>query len=389
MLTLTIDDSKKTRAAVKLPQKSKSPTRAEVKNFTKAAAAGDVAAVQRMVEQFPELTTHWEPLHEAAFEGHVAVVQALLDAGTDANAVSTNQHLHRPLHRVIEPKKPVVKTAQHLEVVRILLENGADVNTRGSGYGVTAIALAAMGHTAEFLPILMPYLDRWDIYTAAILGQTRQVTTILKRDPTAATTPDINNLTPLHYVAASRLGSDDPVASERLKRVAEALIDAGADVNAPAPIGFYEALPPIHFAAGNKSVLQVLVLRGADPSAALSPALWNADYEIAETLVHTGASLKTRQIGEWVSDFLRWGHYPQAKWLIERGADVNGRTADGRTALHWAVQRGASTDLIRYLFDHGADVTLHDAEGSTALSLAIAKDRSSLIRLLQKHGATE
>ena len=380
MPTLTINPSTEKRAA-KNP--SKPPTRAQVKAFTQAAIAGNLPAVRRWIAQYPQLTAHFEPLHEAAFAGHADIVQTLLDAGADANAVSGNHHHYRPLHRVIEHKKALVKTPRHLDVVRILLENGADVHARGTWCGVTAIALAAMGHEAEFLPLLLPYLDRFDIFTAAILGRTRQVATLLKRDPTKATTPDINNLTPLHYVAASRLGNVDPAVDEQLARIAGLFIDAGADVNAPARIGQYSALPPIHFAAGNKTILQTLLQHGADPTDALSAVLWNGDYEIAETLLRAGASLKTDQAGEWVSDFSRWGHTPQAKWLIESGADVNGRTSDGRTALHWAVQRGASTDLIRYLCDRGADAKLHDADGHTALQLAFAKKRTRLIPLLQ------
>ena len=329
-----------------------------------------------------------DEVREGVTEADVAWAKAMQEA-VDAIDDSRREVCElAPLHRVIEHTEALVKTPRHLDVVRILLENGADVHARGSWCGVTAIALAAMGHEAEFLPLLMPYLDRYDIFTAAILGQARQVATLLKRDPTKATTPDINNLTPLHYVAASRLGTQDSAVDEQLKRIAELLIDAGADVNAPARIGQYSALPPIHFAAGNKSILQTLLRHGADPAAALSAVLWNGDYQIAETLIRAGASLKTAQAGEWVSDFSRWGHTPQAKWLIERGADVNGRTSDGRTALHWAVQRGASADLVRFLFDQGADVTLHDAEGNTALQLAFAKKRTRLIPLLQNLGTS-
>jgi ankyrin repeat protein len=384
------NEKTKAKGAAKAAKPSeKAVTKAGLKAFAKAAAAGDVPAVRRLTARHPALAHGWQPITDAAFNGHADVVKFLLDHGADANILSATNHRHRPLHRVVEHKKSIAKTAQHLDVVKILLENGGDVNARGTWCNVTPIALAAMGPEAQFLPLLLPYLDQYDLYTAAILGQTRQVATILKRDPARAKIPDINGLTALHYVAASRLGNDDAAMSEKLKRIAEMLIDAGADLHAPARLGHYAAMPPIHFASGNKSVLQLLVLKGADAAAALLPALWAGDYEIAEMLFRAGANLKSKQAGAWMSDFVHWGHYPHAEWLIERGTDVNGRTKDGRTALHWAVQRGASAEFVRFLFDHGADASLHDAEGATALSLAKSKNRSRLSALLQKHGAKE
>ena len=384
----------KTKSAAKAAKPSVKPsdkavTKAGLKAFAKAAATGDLAAVRRLTARHPAVARSWQPITDAAFNGHADIVKFLLDHGADANILSATNHRHRPLHRVVEHKKSIAKTSHHLDVVKVLLENGGDVNARGTWCHVTPIALAAMGPEAQFLPLLLPYLDQYDLYTAAILGQTRQVATILKRDPAKAKTPDINGLTALHYVAASRLGNDDAEMSEKLKRIAEMLIDAGADIHAPARLGQYAAMPPIHFASGNKSVLQLLVLKGADAAAALLPALWAGDYEIAEMLFHAGADLKGKRAGAWVSDFVHWGHYPHAEWLIERGADVNGRTKDGRTALHWAVQRGASAEFVRFLFDHGADASLHDADGTTALSLAKSKNRPRLALLLQKHGAKE
>ena len=43
---------------------------------------------------------------------------------------------------------------------------------------------------------------------------------------------------------------------------------------------------------------------------------------------------------------------PLVVWLLdEKGADVNGTTADGRTAIYWA----ASLDILIVLLDRGGD----------------------------------
>ncbi len=53
------------------------------------------------------------------------------------------------------------------------------------------------------------------------------------------------------------------------------------------------------------------------------------------------------------------------RWLIMRGAAVNGRDADGSTPLIQAVQSG-SVAAVRLLLEFGADVKLRDATGLRA-----------------------
>jgi len=70
------------------------------------------------------------PLLRAASEGHLEVVQLLIDNGADVNARTTGGGT--PLHYA----------TSHLEVVRRLLDNGADVNVKGHK-GATALHFAA------------------------------------------------------------------------------------------------------------------------------------------------------------------------------------------------------------------------------------------------------
>ncbi len=68
-------------------------------------------------------------------------------------------------------------------------------------------------------------------------------------------------------------------------------------------------------------------------------------------------------------------------------ADVNQRTADGTSALHWAVYHG-DTALVGKLLAAGADANVHNDYGSTPLSEAAVRGEVQLLRALLAAGAT-
>jgi len=113
-----------------------------------AAALGDTGAVQDRLAGYPELVhafSHdgFTALHLAAFFGHPETAAALIDAGADINAPSTNQTISlraTPLHSAI--------AARHAEIARLLIARGADPNARQDG-GITPLhAAAAAGEDA-------------------------------------------------------------------------------------------------------------------------------------------------------------------------------------------------------------------------------------------------
>ncbi|KAL4191697.1 hypothetical protein AMTRI_Chr07g31190 [Amborella trichopoda] len=60
--------------------------------------------------------------------------------------------------------------------------------------------------------------------------------------------------------------------------------------------------------------------------------------------------------------------------------------SDGRSALHWAVDRG-HLDIVELLIKKNADVNAKDNEGQTALHYAAVCDRELIAKLLIEHGA--
>jgi ankyrin repeat protein len=72
------------------------------------------------------------------------------------------------------------------------------------------------------------------------------------------------------------------------------------------------------------------------------------------------------------------GHTEIARLLIERGANVNARTADnGISPLHLSFR--IHTEIVRLLLERGADTRARDGEGKRPLDYASARD---LVKIL-------
>lgn len=89
------------------------------------------------------------PLHSAVAEKHVEIVQILLQNGADPNIESHGDYL-RPLHYAAE--------ADHLEILNLLLENGADPNLKDSR-GLTPLDIAKKFNHLEIEQLLIKKID--------------------------------------------------------------------------------------------------------------------------------------------------------------------------------------------------------------------------------------
>lgn len=76
-------------------------------------------------------------------------------------------------------------------------------------------------------------------------------------------------------------------------------------------------------------------------------------------------------------------------WLSQEGADPNKRDYTGRTPLHLAVI-SSNPAIVNCLVDHGARLIARIADGRTALHLAAARGDVEMVRiLLEKSNANE
>ncbi|KAG8381117.1 hypothetical protein BUALT_Bualt06G0089100 [Buddleja alternifolia] len=84
--------------------------------------------------------------------------------------------------------------------------------------------------------------------------------------------------------------------------------------------------------------------------------------------------------------FAREGDEEKLLKCIESGVPLNLKDSEGRTPLHWAVDRG-HVNVTALLLNKNADVNAKDDEGQTALHYAAVCDRAAIGELLVKHGA--
>lgn len=84
--------------------------------------------------------------------------------------------------------------------------------------------------------------------------------------------------------------------------------------------------------------------------------------------------------------FAREGEVENLLKCIESGIPVNARDSEGRTPLHWAIDRG-HLNVAKALLDKKADVNAKDNEGQTALHYAVVCERESLAEFLVKQKA--
>ena len=99
------------------------------------------------------------------------------------------------------------------------------------------------------------------------------------------------------------------------------------------------------------------------------PAMTYADLEVPDVQISVFLSLANpgTNDGEWTA---------VAQRLLDLGADINARRANGETLLHNVLASKAHTV---FLLDHGADINAVDKDGRTPLAKAFAEETALLL----------
>jgi ankyrin repeat protein len=120
-------------------------------NVYEAAGTGQTPRLRELIGADPSLiNSHsfdgFTPLGLAVFFGHPETVNALLDAGADVNVASNESMKVSPLASA--------SAAGQLEIARVLIAHGANVNARASG-DFTPLHESAASGRIEFAKLLL------------------------------------------------------------------------------------------------------------------------------------------------------------------------------------------------------------------------------------------
>jgi len=378
-----------------------------------AAKDGDLARVHAEIARDAALArasneTGDTALHQAAERGHLDVVDALLAAGADADAVRGDGN--KPIH------------------VALLNSWRARVTREQA----TVIADRLLAHGAEH-----------NIYIAALRGDGTFVRDALQRDDSLANFEDTCHHRPLS-AAASRNdlemvtlllnhGADPNLPEEGAPRghalwtavyhdrreMARLLVEHGADPNAMVE----SSGTPMMHARKVPELFQLLLAHGGDEASGdeqrLERLIGDGDLAEVERLIRqrpdlirnerafwsegilTGPASKPNRemadlllrLGARVPTVTKWGpyyyfkHYEMAAYLLGRGMDPNHMNWHRFTILHHVSAEG-DVAKASLLLDHGAAIDAIDEEyRSTPLGVAARWGRREIVTLLLARGA--
>lgn len=304
--------------------------------------------------RFPDLVGYQgglTALLHAVREGYVEATMLLLDGGADVNQRSAGD---------LTPPLVMALVNGHFDLGLMLLERGADPNL-ASDAGATPLYVALNTHWAPKAryPQQRAYLQQ----DATYLDVMR---TLLE----AGADPNVRLKKHLWYMeyTFSRLGLDSWGATPFFRaahaldlEAMELLVEFGAEPGVPT---YRPAGPQQYFVDLRAPETEMLDDRSGLPRIpAGGPGVY--PIHVATGFGGTGvarASNSQRHVPD--------GWLPAVRYLVEEhGADVNARDYLGYTPLHWAAARG-NNELIRYLLDQGADPHAVSRVGHTVADLA-------------------
>jgi len=336
------------------------------------------------------------PIFMACENGSPKAIEALLNAGVDANSVKANG----------TTALMIAASSGSAAAVNVLLARGADINAKEAVHGQTALMFAAALNRDEAIRALLAKGADANVLTSVRkMEHVRfdQDGNIVEEKPKAAGAPVVEDPEALAAAAQSEL--DALSRAMGMKRAELRMAKAKA--------GDVAARPPRKVGADFMGGMTALLYAAREGHA-----------QSVKALVEGGANLNLASTGTKFSPLgmaITNGHLTIAKYLLDKGADPNPATISDLTALYatidvqWAPKAWfpqPSTDeekvtyleLMKALLDKGAkvnaqlgeklwfrsftnDYTWIDPAGATAFWRAAQSSDTAAMRLLLQYKA--
>jgi ankyrin repeat protein len=313
-----------------------------------AAHTGDLARVQELLDEDPSLAnrvsdyvTYYvgsgSPLRNAAAKGHIEIVRLLLERGADPNLREEGiaPHGHALYSAVYDA---------HFETAKLLLEHGAYPNPPVES-SADAMSIAIRNSDEKMVELLASYGAARSVDLLAYYGDVREAAAVFAANPALA---------------------DDP----------EALANAAA--------------------GGNESFVRLMLRYRPDLAKRFRPnpragSVGAKTRELTELLFQHGMNPSQPDwlLATPLHHFAAHGDVEMATIFIDHGADLHARDEDLRsTPLGWAAKSG-QTLMVELLLPRGAKPNLpDDPPWATPLARATRRGHGEIAELLKQHGAT-
>lgn len=387
-----------------------------------AVRTGDVNEVRRLANTGVSVSDsdpmeNLTPLQGAAWFGRLEVAKELIKYGANVNMGA------RDLLRVPPLTYAVISTYTNgsIEMVRLLLEKGANINAVDGYEGYTAIMNAVLSNRPQMVRVLLAHGASLDIKNKK--GKT--VIDLARENGNLAFFKYLSS--PNQFLSYTRNKNKDIIIAVILsdpQKIKE-LISQGANVNAKDNEG--ETILMYAAAKGWLELVDLLIKKGVDVNAKDMDG-WTAEMfaraknnlDIANKLADSGAkklysgdlnrdlliavifsdtsmikSLLTKTVD--VNYRYKLGNTPlmlatfkkdlfTVELLLRKNADLNLRNDFEYSPLLIACIRGY-TDIANALLDKGADLSIQNRK--TPLLLAVLNRHPDIVSILIKHGAND
>jgi ankyrin repeat protein len=311
-----------------------------------ACHIGDLDRVRELLDADPSLANRVSeyvtyylgsgaPLKNAAANGHIEIVKLLLERGADPNlpeeGIAPNGHA---LYSAVANR--------HYEIAKLLLEHGAYPNPEVES-SADALSRAISNNDQPMIELLCSYGAARSVELLAHYGDLQTAAAVLAANPTLADDPDA--------LAGAAGGGHDGFVRLMLRY----------QPNLPKRITF----PAWSVGAKTRELNELLFQHGMNPSA--------PDWLLITPL----------------HQFARKGDVESAELFLDHGADINARDEDiCSTPLGWAAKFG-QMPMVELLLARGAKLNLpDDPPWATPLAWATRRGYGEIAELLKQHGAS-
>ncbi|KAH9015126.1 ankyrin repeat-containing domain protein [Lactarius deliciosus] len=331
------------------------------------------------------------PMHMAAERGLPEIAQMLFEHGADADI--RDNYGSAPLHRVSARVMNEAKGRRTI-LARLLVVNGADVNAQDRD-GMTPLHCASQHGEPEIAQLLLDHGAN-------------------------AHAEDIQGRNPLHEVSRRRRfgnGSDEYIRpasllidAYRLREalnvtVARLLLEHGVDVNSIDK----DHATPLHLASsyGMLEMARLLLDHGANANAenvsgqtplhlvSQSEDFSHENPDVARLFLELGMNVNKQDKTQATPLHFACSHgnFNIALALLDHGAEVNARNADGQTPLLHPTPVSSNLfgledpRVAQLMLERGADANARDKDQATPLHLASYQAMPVTVQVLLEHGA--